>query len=149
MLAEVPQELLFTYSKCFVCLILHEENFVCWPSAGPRDSNSKKCHGECSNSGVLWLCLQGPKIEGGHASARTLSFDGQSAAAAARSGVPTDLMTVAARVDAGKPTASIPLLGTRPTSCLCDLLLLQLSCHKFKEKMLPSARGSDGCGLLL
>ncbi len=45
--------------------------------------------------------MQGPKIEGGHASARSLSFDGQSAAAAAKSGVPIDLMTVAARVDAG------------------------------------------------
>ena len=45
--------------------------------------------------------VQGPKIEGGHASARSLSFDGQSAAAAAKSGVPIDLMTVAARVDAG------------------------------------------------
>lgn len=40
-------------------------------------------------------------MEGGHASARCLSFDAQSAAAAARSGVPVDLMTVAARVDAG------------------------------------------------
>lgn len=46
--------------------------------------------------------MQGPKIEGGHASVRSLSFDGQSAAAAAKSGVPIDLMTVAARVDAGR-----------------------------------------------
>lgn len=54
------------------------------------------------SSGNMSSFLQGPKIEGGHASARSLSFDGQSAAAAAKSGVPIDLMTVAARVDAGK-----------------------------------------------
>lgn len=47
------------------------------------------------------VLLQGPKVEGGYASARSLSFDGQSAAAAARTAVPIDLMTVAARVDAG------------------------------------------------
>lgn len=45
-------------------------------------------------------------MEGGHASARCLSFDAQSAAAAARSGVPIDLMTVAARVDAGRPLST-------------------------------------------
>ena len=46
--------------------------------------------------------MQGPKIEGGYASARSLSFDAQSAAAVAKSGIPIDLMTVAARVDAGQ-----------------------------------------------
>lgn len=45
--------------------------------------------------------LQGPKAEAGHADARSLSFDGQSAAAAARSGIALDLITIAARVDAG------------------------------------------------
>ena len=53
------------------------------------------------------MLLQGPKVEGGHASARSLSFDGQSAAAAARTAVPIDLMTVAARVDAGSQVATI------------------------------------------
>ena len=45
--------------------------------------------------------MQGPKAESGHADVRSLSFDGQAAAAAARSGVSLDLMTIAARVDAG------------------------------------------------
>ena len=53
------------------------------------------------------LVSQGPRVEGGHASARILSFDGQSAAAAARSGMPIDLMTVAARVDAGEFNMSL------------------------------------------
>lgn len=60
--------------------------------------------------------LQGPKIEGGHASARSLSFDGQSAAAAAKSGVPIDLMTVAARVDAGGQL----VLGHLPSSDMSE-----------------------------
>lgn len=55
-----------------------------------------------SNGAAPLFSFQGPKVEGGHASARSMSFDAQSAAAAARSGVPIDLMTVAARVDAGK-----------------------------------------------
>lgn len=54
--------------------------------------------------------LQGPKVEGGHASARILSFDAHAAAAAARSGVPIDLMTVAARVDAGKHLSPIRVM---------------------------------------
>ena len=62
-------------------------------------------------------CLQGPKIEGGRASARSLSFDGQSAAAAAKSGVPIDLMTVAARVDAGRRQL---VLGHLPSSDMSE-----------------------------
>ena len=61
--------------------------------------------GSTSYTTAPLFCFQGPKVEGGHASARSMSFDAQSAAAAARSGVPIDLMTVAARVDAGKPLA--------------------------------------------
>lgn len=51
---------------------------------------------------MLVCALQGPKAEAGHATARSLAFNAQSAAAAARSGVPLDLMAVAARVDAGQ-----------------------------------------------
>ena len=66
---------------------------------------------------TVYSCLQGPKIEGGRASARSLSFDGQSAAAAAKSGVPIDLMTVAARVDAGRRQL---VLGQLPSSDMSE-----------------------------
>lgn len=69
--------------------------------------------------------MQGPKAESGHADVRSLSFDGQSAAAAARSGVPLDLMTIAARVDAG----SFP----------------HLSQHVIHEALLQVAHWSEFC----
>ncbi|KAL0039732.1 hypothetical protein WJX77_006357 [Trebouxia sp. C0004] len=74
---------------------------ACGGAAVPTDAEQKQAIITCRRMLLELASIKGPKIEGGHASARSLSFDGQSAAAAAKSGVPIDLITVAARVDAG------------------------------------------------
>lgn len=79
---------------------------ACGGAAVPTDAEQKQAIITCRRVLLELASIKGPKIEGGHASARSLSFDGQSAAAAAKSGVPIDLMTVAARVDAGVYSSS-------------------------------------------
>ncbi|KAL0021618.1 hypothetical protein WJX79_009112 [Trebouxia sp. C0005] len=88
---------------------------ACGGAAVPTGAEQKQAIITCRRMLLELASIKGPKIEGGHASARSLSFDGQSAAAAAKSGVPIDLMTVAARVDAGVYSNSNKVPDQAPT----------------------------------